>query len=201
MNWALAANWSTQLLRGEKFPFCGELHPSSNLNFSLSLSSSKWPSWTFHSRLHQSGLSAKTLHHPIQSRAAMQPGDNLGTFSSWSFHSGMKASFHLHLLCKSFRLLLWCMQIAAEATRLKKTKWKLNWRAQSELVTKIQDYNFFIRILGSLHGDCKKEGLSIWAEFDMLMRCLHTREVTQSQSNHPRPSQFFQVKTFPPPRL
>ena len=131
----------------------------------------------------------------------MQPGDNLGTFSSWSFHSGMKASFHLHLLCKSFRLLLWCMQIAAEATRLKKTKWKLNWRAQSELVTKIQDYNFFIRILGSLHGDCKKEGLSIWAEFDMLMRCLHTREVTQSQSNHPRPSQFFQVKTFPPPRL
>ena len=53
-----------------------------------------------------------------------------------------------------------------------------------------------IRILGTLHGNCKKEGLSIWAEFDMLMRCLHTREVTQSQSNHPRPSQFFQVKTF-----
>ena len=126
----------------------------------------------------------------------MQPGDNLGTFSSWSFHSGMKASFHLHLLCKSFRLLLWCMQIAAEATRLEKTKWKLNWWGQSELVTKIQDYNFFIRILGSLHGDCKKEGLSIWAEFDMLMRCLHTREVTQSQSNHPSSSQFFQVKTF-----
>ena len=133
MNWALTANLAlvnsrhTQLLRGEEFSACGELHPSSNLNFSLSLSSSKWPSWTFHSRLHQSGLSAKTLHHPIQSRAAMQPGDNLGTFSSWSFHSGMKASFHLHLLCKSFRLLLWCMQIAAEATRLEKTKWTWKW--------------------------------------------------------------------------
>ena len=133
IKWALTANLAlvnsrhTQLLRGEEFSACGELHPSSNLNFSLSLSSSKWPSWTFHSRLHQSGLSAKTLHHPIQSRAAMQPGDNLGTFSSWSFHSGMKASFHLHLLCKSFRLLLWCMQIAAEATRLEKTKWTWKW--------------------------------------------------------------------------
>ena len=63
----------------------------------------------------------------------------------------------------------------SRSNKVKENKMEIKLRAQSELVPKIQDYNFFIRILGSLHGDCEKEGLSIWVEFDMLMGAF-TRE-------------------------